>query len=88
MSFPKKYCSVMLLIFALAAFTGLAPTGAYGIEPCSLGLKEPPFLAFGVDPNLLLLIDNVSGVNSNALGTNESRSSSVRHGKIKVKETK
>ena len=48
----------MLLIFALAAFTGLAPTGAYGIEPCSLGLKEPPFLAFGVDPNLLLLIDN------------------------------
>jgi len=45
------------LVMALA-FTGLFAGSALAAYDCSNGAADPPFLAAGVPPNLLLLIDN------------------------------
>ncbi len=48
----------MLIILVSMAFTGLMPVNAFGTNTCTSGVADPPFLAAGVDPNLLLMIDN------------------------------
>ena len=58
MLFPKKYFSFIFIILASVAFTGLIPLDAFGTNTCTSGVADPPFLAEGVDPNLLLMIDN------------------------------
>jgi hypothetical protein len=58
MSFSKKYFSRMLIILVSMAVTGLMPVQAFGNATCTSGVADPPFLAAGVDPNLLLMIDN------------------------------
>jgi len=41
-------------------FLCIATTESYGATPdvCTTGVAEPPFLSYGVDPNVLLMIDN------------------------------
>jgi type IV pilus assembly protein PilY1 len=58
MAFSKKYSSILFFILALPLCFEIALIDALATNPCNTGLAEPPFLAFGVDPNLLLLIDN------------------------------
>ncbi|GAF82656.1 unnamed protein product, partial [marine sediment metagenome] len=54
-----KYVSALLSVLLLFAFSGLCPRSAYGTAGyCSSDTAEPPFLASGTDPNLLLVIDN------------------------------
>lgn len=54
-----KY-KALLISAALFAMLGMLRPGAlYGtVNPCTIGLAEPAFLASGVTPNVLLLIDN------------------------------
>jgi len=58
MAFSKKYSFILFFILALPLCFEIALIDALATDPCNTGLAEPPFLAFGVDPNLLLLIDN------------------------------
>ena len=50
----RKLVSVSALLFVSLC---LLP-GAGRADVCSEGIAEPPFLAYGVDPNLLIIIDN------------------------------
>ncbi|UCD90086.1 MAG: hypothetical protein JSW04_01200 [Desulfobacterales bacterium] len=58
MAFAKKYISTLFMVLPLLLCFGIAPATALTTDYCGTGAAEPPFLAFGVDPNLLLLIDN------------------------------
>ncbi|MDY6970772.1 MAG: PilC/PilY family type IV pilus protein, partial [Thermodesulfobacteriota bacterium] len=52
----RVFQSIMLLLFA---FAGPGPKHAWGDEfYCNTGAAMPPFLAAGVDANLLMIIDN------------------------------
>jgi len=53
-----KYKPIIFLAVCLLALGGLKPGDAFGIDTCATGVAIPPFLAAGVDPNLLLVIDN------------------------------
>ncbi|MBW2669830.1 MAG: hypothetical protein JRD87_08065, partial [Deltaproteobacteria bacterium] len=54
----KRHLSFVLFAILLAMFSGPAPPNLYAADYCSSNVALPPFLAGGVDPNLLLLIDN------------------------------
>jgi len=59
MTHSWKYASALLSVLLLFSFSGLYPRRAYGTAGyCSSNTAEPPFLAMGEDPNLLLVIDN------------------------------
>jgi len=58
MAFSKKYISILFVILALPLCFQIAQADALTTDYCGAGAAEPPFLAYGVDPNLLLLIDN------------------------------
>ena len=47
-----------MVFIILFAFSGPAPPYLYAVDYCGNDVAVPPFLASGVDPNLLLLIDN------------------------------
>jgi type IV pilus assembly protein PilY1 len=47
-----------MVFIILLLFSGSAPPNLYAVDYCGSGAALPPFLAGGVDPNLLLLIDN------------------------------
>lgn len=49
--------STLILVLVLGAFGLFAPSRGWGFD-CSAGEGEPPFLSYGVESNLLLLIDN------------------------------
>jgi type IV pilus assembly protein PilY1 len=57
MTLSRKYKPVTFLMVMLLTFGGFLPQYSYGAA-CSDGVAVPPFLSSGVDPNLLLLIDN------------------------------
>ncbi|MEA1932864.1 MAG: hypothetical protein U9N60_00275 [Thermodesulfobacteriota bacterium] len=50
----RKLVSISALLFVSLC---LLP-GSGRADVCSEGIAEPPFLAYGVDPNLLIIIDN------------------------------
>lgn len=55
-----KHHTIKLIFYSLVfgiAFIGF-PSTAPASDACSRGLAEPPFLSFGVNSNLLLLLDN------------------------------
>ena len=58
MAFSRKYISILCFILALPLCFGITQGNALTTDYCGTGAAEPPFLAYGVDPNLLLLIDN------------------------------
>ncbi len=51
-----KYTSTLLAVILLIAWSLNHPTAVHG--SCTTGTAVPPFLAAGLDPNLLLMIDN------------------------------
>ena len=57
MTFSRKNSFVILSIIVLLTFGGPAPN-IYGTDYCGDDVAVPPFLSSGVDPNLLILIDN------------------------------
>ncbi|MGD9105405.1 MAG: PilC/PilY family type IV pilus protein [Desulfobacterales bacterium] len=58
MTLSRKNTSAIFLIFVLITFVGLTPPYVFGADYCGNDVAVPPFLSSGVDPNLLLLIDN------------------------------
>ncbi|MDH5525313.1 MAG: hypothetical protein OEY01_15160 [Desulfobulbaceae bacterium] len=52
----QKHIGFLVLFFVLM-LVGLGDRQAYG-SICADGVAEPPFLSYGVDPNVLLMIDN------------------------------
>ncbi|SPD76288.1 Tfp pilus assembly protein tip-associated adhesin PilY1-like protein [uncultured Desulfobacterium sp.] len=60
MKIIRKYKPFILSITFLFILSGLIPQNAnsLGSDYCGIGAATPPFLSAGVDPNLLLLIDN------------------------------
>jgi len=52
--FRTTLFSSLAICLSLTGFSGTAAAA----DTCSRGLGEPPFLSFGVDSNLLMLIDN------------------------------
>ena len=56
---PHKYNPIIAfsLIF-LFLFCALVPVKAYSQAECAKGIAVPPFLGEGLDPDLLLIIDN------------------------------
>ncbi len=48
----------IISLFIVSAIIGYSGATFAAVDVCSEGLGEPPFLSYGVDSNLLLLIDN------------------------------
>ncbi|MGV1100355.1 hypothetical protein ACUUL3_13230 [Thiovibrio sp. JS02] len=54
-----KTVRAISILAGLATFVFLPAAGhCTGATACSDGLAEPPFLSYGIDPNVLLMIDN------------------------------
>jgi len=51
-----KHTTTRLAVSLWAAWSLFNPAAAY--SSCAIGAAVPPFLAAGLDPNLLLMIDN------------------------------
>lgn len=54
----QRYNSFVMSVVALLAVISFAGFATAASDVCSRGLGDPPFLASGVDSNLLLLLDN------------------------------
>ncbi len=49
---------ILMTLFVILSLMGFATSSALGAYDCTNGASDPPFLAAGVSPNLMLLIDN------------------------------
>jgi type IV pilus assembly protein PilY1 len=73
MTLSRKNTSAIFLIIVLITFVGLTPRYLYGADYCGNDVAVPPFLSSGVDPNLLLLIDNSGSMIDLAYVENDSQ---------------
>lgn len=54
----KKFSQSVIFSSLMLALVLTVPAGRTEAQTCGSGLGEPPFLSLGIEPNLLLLLDN------------------------------
>ncbi|MDX9788256.1 MAG: PilC/PilY family type IV pilus protein [Desulfobacterales bacterium] len=71
MFYFKKYTSICVRMIVLAAVMACLPAAAIADTCDCTDTADPPFLAAGVDPNLLLIIDNSASMYDMAYQKND-----------------